>query len=342
MPNIISSNCLKWQDFFEFRRNLTIRQRFAIIYLLSEMENARSKLEKSYAPHIALLLVQLMFGSLPVIGKVVLKIVPAFGLVGFRVGITAVCLVIFQKYRGDLRLAERGDYWRLFVLSIFGVSLNQILFISGLSLTKASNTSLLAVTIPIFALSVGAVLGVERLRLIKVGGILLAAVGVILLIDPRRASFSSETTLGDVLIICNSLSYGIYVATSKKTISRNGAIKSMTWLFIFAAIICVPLGAFSMSGVDISTVTPLVWLLILHIAIVSTALPYIFNAWALARVNPSTVAVYVYLQPIIGFMLAVIFLSEEISLFTVFAAILIFAGVFLVTKKKGFSHELHE
>ena len=107
------------------------------------METSDSKLEKSYAPHVALLLVQAFFGSLPVIGKIVLKTIPAFGLVGFRVGITAVCLLVFQLYRGDLRLAERGDYWRLFVLSIFGVSLNQILFISGLSLTKASNSSLL-------------------------------------------------------------------------------------------------------------------------------------------------------------------------------------------------------
>ncbi len=310
------------------------------------MKTAESKLDKSYAPHVALLLVQMFFGSLPVIGKIVLKVVPAFGLVGFRVGITAVCLVIFQKYRGDFWLAERKDYLRLFVLSIFGVSLNQILFISGLSLTKASNSSLLAVTIPIFALSVGAIFGIEKLRFLKIVGIILAAVGVILLIDPRKASFSSQTTLGDLLIVCNSLSYGIYVATSKETISRNGAIKSMTWLFIFAAAICIPLGAFSMSSVDFGTITPMIWLLILHVAIVSTALPYIFNAWALARVNPSTVAVYVYLQPIIGFMMAVIFLGEEISLFTVLAAILIFSGVFLVTKKfnrrsdKIFNHKI--
>ena len=296
------------------------------------METAENS-NKSFAPHIALLLTQMFFGSLPVIGKVVLKVVPAIGLVGFRVGITALVLFVLQKYRGDLRLAERGDYWRLFVLSIFGVSLNQILFISGLSLTKASNTSLLAVTIPIFALTVGSIIGVERLRFLKILGILTAAAGVILLIDPRKASFSSETTLGDLLIIINSFSYGIYVATSKKTISRNGAIKSMAWLFIFASLICVPLGVYSMSGVDFSTISPLIWLLVLHIAIVSTALPYIFNAWALTRVNPSTVAVYIYLQPIIGFMLAVIFLDEEISILTVLAAILIFAGVFLVTKK---------
>jgi drug/metabolite transporter (DMT)-like permease len=297
------------------------------------MDNARNS-ENNYAPHVALLLVQLTFGSLPVIGKIVLKVVPSFALVGFRVGLTALALLVWQSFRGDLRLAERGDYRRFAVLSFFGVTLNQILFISGLSLTKASNTSLLAVTIPIFALTVGSVLGVERLRRVTVFGIVVAAAGVVLLIDPRHASFSSETTLGDVLIVLNSLSYGIYVVVSKDAITRNGALKSIVWVFIFASLVCVPLGAYSLSTIDVAAVNPLLWLLILYIALAATLAPYLLNAWALARVNPSMVAVYIYLQPVIGFLTAVVFLGEKITLWTIAAAILIFSGVFLVTRKR--------
>jgi drug/metabolite transporter (DMT)-like permease len=290
--------------------------------------------DKSYAPHLALLLVQMTFGSLPVIGKIVLKIIPSFALVGFRVGITALALFLVQRFRGDLRLARRGDYWRFAALSFFGVTLNQFLFVSGLALTKASNTSLLAVTIPIFALTVGSIFGVERLRSVTVFGIIAAAIGVVLLIDPRNASFSSETTLGDVLIILNSLSYGIYVVVSKDVITRNGALKSIVWVFIFASLICVPVGFYSLSGVEISAVSPLIWVLVLYIALVATLLPYLLNAWALARVNPSVVAVYIYFQPVIGFFTAVVFLGEKITLWTIFAAILIFSGVFLVTRKR--------
>jgi drug/metabolite transporter (DMT)-like permease len=292
-----------------------------------------SKTSEPYAPHLALLAVQVTFGSLPVIGKVVLNVIPSLALVGFRVGITAVALYFIQRYRGHLQLEDKRDYFRFAILSFFGVTLNQILFITGLSLTKASNTSLLAVTIPIFALSVGAFLGIERLRKAKIAGIVLAAAGVVLLIDPRSASFSSETTLGDILIILNSLSYGIYVSVSKETITRNGAIKSITWIFIFSSVVCVPLGAYSLSAIDISGVSPLVWLLILHIAFTSTLTPYLLNAWALARVNPSTVAVYIYLQPLIGFVMAIVFLDEKFDLRVLAAALLIFAGVFLVTKK---------
>jgi len=74
------------------------------------------------------------FGSLPVIGKVVLKTIPAVAVVGFRVGLTTLALIIFQTIRGRFWLVNKHDYWRFAVLSLFGVTFNQMLFITGLSL----------------------------------------------------------------------------------------------------------------------------------------------------------------------------------------------------------------
>ena len=293
------------------------------------MRKTKGSNNSAYA---ALIAVQIFFGTFPVVGKAVLAVIPSVALVGFRVGIAAFLLVTFQRLRGTLRLSHRADYWRLFVFSLFGVTFNQLLFVKGLSLTKASNTSLLAVTIPIFAIATSVVLRTERLRVVKAIGIILAALGVVLLIDPRNASFSSETTLGDLLIVLNSLSYGIYVATSKEVVTRNGAMRSIAWIFLYAAIICVPLGIYSLSTVDISTVSVSIWAAVLYIAVGGTAVPYFLNAWALARVNPSTVAVFVYLQPVIGFLMAVAFLGEAVGANFLFATVLVFAGVFLVTR----------
>lgn len=284
-------------------------------------------------PHLALIAVQVFFGSLPVIGKVVLAVLPAVSLVGFRVGITALVLFAVQLYRRRIWLQNSSDYWRLAVLSLFGVTFNQLLFVGGLSLTKAANTSLLAVTIPVFTLLVSSVVGSEKLRTIKALGIVLSAVGVIFLIDPRNASFSSQTTIGDLMIVVNSLCYGIYVATSKEVITRNGAFRSMMWVFIFAGLICVPLGLFSLSSVDVAAVDSTIWWLVLYIAVIATAFPYLLNAYALSKVNPSIVAVYIYLQPLIGFLLAVIFLNEVIDARFAVATVLVFAGVYLTTRR---------
>ena len=285
-------------------------------------------------PYLALVGVQFFFGTGPVVGKIVLKQIPAVGLVGFRIGITALVLVVIQAARKRFWLSEKSDYAKLAVLSLFGVTLNQLFFVLGLSFTTASNTALLAVTIPVFALAAGAVAGIEKIRAIKVFGILLAAAGVILIIDPRKASFTSETTVGDLLIIANSLCYGIYVATSKTVVSRNGAFRSTMWIFIFAAVIAMPLGIYSMSAVDVNAVEPSVWVLVAYSAIGVTVAPYLLTAWAIARVNPSTVAVFIYLYPIIAFVLAVIFLGERIDLKFVGATALIFTGVFLVLKRR--------
>ncbi|MGH9949091.1 MAG: DMT family transporter [Pyrinomonadaceae bacterium] len=289
---------------------------------------------KSLSSYSALLAVQLMFGSLPVIAKVVLPVIPAVSLVGSRVSIAASVLFAIQFFRSRIWLQERGDYLKFAVLSLFGVTLNQMLFIGGLSLTKASNTSLLAVTIPIFTLIASVIIGNEKLRAIKVVGILLAAIGVLILIDPRNASFSASTTRGDLMIVGNSLCFGIYVATAKATITRNGAFRSMMWVFIFASIICVPVGAYYLSGIEIASVPTSVWLLVGYIAIGATAVPYLLNAFAQSRVSPTVVAVFIYLQPLIGFTLAALFLGEKLDVKFAIAAILVFAGLYFTTRKQ--------
>ncbi len=289
--------------------------------------------ERSTSPLLALIPAQLLFGSLPVIAKVVLPVLPPVALVGIRTAITALILILVQVFRRRFWLKERGDYWRFAGLSLFGVVLNQLFFIGGLSLTTASNTSLLAVMIPVFALAVGAIAGFEKLTFVKIAGIILAGIGVIILIDPRKASFSSQTTIGDLCIVINCLAYGIYVATSKAAITRNGTFRSMMWVFIFASLVCIPLGAYSLSTIDIGAVETEIWLITIYIGIGATAAPYLLNAWALSKVNPSTVAVFVYLQPLIGFTLALLFLGERITAIFLISSALIFAGVFLVTRK---------
>ncbi|MDQ6785686.1 MAG: DMT family transporter [Acidobacteriota bacterium] len=298
------------------------------------MKDSTNYTNKTYAPHLALVAVQLFFGTFPVVGKYVLQTIPSFTLVAFRTGGAALAFVTLQAFSsGGLRLEKKSHYALFALYSLLGVVLNQLLFISGLSLTTAVNTSLLAVLIPIFALLVSVVLRLDTLSARKIFGVVIAAAGVIYLIDPAKASFSSATTRGDFFIIVNGLFYASYIAVSKRLIQHYGALKSMAWLFLFGSIITVPLGAYSMRDVDLAAIPSLIWLAIAGIVIFPTILAYYLNAWALARVSPSVVAIYIYLQPLIGFVSAVVFLNEHFSLRLIVAALLIFAGLFLVTRQ---------
>lgn len=298
------------------------------------MEETTVETKADYAPHSALLMVQIFFGSAPILGKFALVVFPPLAIVGFRVAGAALAFGLLQTFGGKFKLDERIHYVYFALFACFGVVFNQLLFFKGLSLTTATNTSLLAVMIPVFAILVSVIIGNDKLTVLKIAGTILAGGGVIYLIDPANASFSSATTQGDILVILNSMSYGIYIAVSKRLITHYGALKSIAWLFLFASIANVPIGLYSLSTVDFSQINSSAWLALAAIVIFPTILAYYWNAWALARVEPSVVAVYIYLQPLIGTILAISILGEPWKPRIFLAMALIFSGVFLVTRKR--------
>jgi drug/metabolite transporter (DMT)-like permease len=282
------------------------------------------------APHLALIAVQLMFGSWPIVGKIALRALPSTGIVAIRICGAAVIFIILQLVLGQMRIPAKRDLAWIAFYSLLGAVLNQLLFVKGLALTTVINATLLGTTIPVFTLLVSIIFGYDRLSIRKAVGILLAGFGVIYLVDPLRADFSGQTALGNLLIVFNSLSYGAYIALSKDTLKRYGALTFITWVFIFGSLATIPIGAVTLSAVPLQTVSLGVWLAMLYIIIVPTVGAYYANAWALARVSPGTVAVYIYLQPLIAFALAPLILGESWNSRTWMASLLIFAGVAIV------------
>ncbi len=289
--------------------------------------------DSKIAPHLALIAVQILFGTWPIVGKIVLQTVPSVGLVAIRVAGGAIAFGVIGRITGGIRRIRKAD-WPLLILSSFlGLVLNQLLYTKGLSLTTVINTTLLSTTIPVFTLLVGIILGTDRATLRRVVGIALAASGVVYLIGPARAEFSSLTRVGDLLIVTNSLCYGAYIAVSKDLVSRYSALTVITWIFILGAIATVPFGVASVSHISLAHISVGVWLAILYIILLPTVGAYYLNAWALARVPPSTVAVYIYFQPLIAFTVAPLLLGEKLGLRILTASLLIFAGVLVVTRR---------
>ena len=285
----------------------------------------------SLKPHGALVAVQLIFGTWPVVGKLALRALPATGLVTFRIVGATVAFLLIRRAAESPRIQSKGDYWRLALYSLLGVVLNQFLFVKGLELSTVINSALLGTTIPIFTLLVSVLLGYESGSWRVAVGLLLAACGVVYLINPAQANFSRETNIGNLILLFNSLSYGAYIAISQDMIKRYGALTVITWIFVFGSLVTLPIGGYHLSKISFSTVPTLVWLAMLYIIVVPTVAAYYLNAWALGRVAPSVVAIYIYLQPLIAFAVAPFFLGESLNSRTWLAAALIFAGVATVT-----------
>jgi drug/metabolite transporter (DMT)-like permease len=274
-----------------------------------------------------------MFATWPIVGKVALRAVPSVALVALRVAGAALAFILIGALRRRIGSIQKRDWPLLIASSLLGVVLNQWLFVKGLSLTSVINATLLGTLIPVFTLVVSIALRTDRASVRRVLGIFLAAAGVLYLIGPERAEFSSATRLGDLLIVTNSLCYGAYIVISKDLMRRYSALTVITWIFIVGSVATVPFGVLSVSRVPLAEAGPAIWLAIAYIILVPTVGAYYLNAWALGRVAPSTVAVYIYLQPLLAFSVAPLLLGEKLSWRTLVAALLIFAGVLVVTRR---------
>lgn len=310
---------------------------FCVQYVLIILTKYRSN--AAAAPHLALIAVQVMFGTWPIVGKIVLRSIPSTGLVAIRVA--GASLVFLAVQRGRQGTIKRRDWATLVIVSLLGVVLNQFLYVKGLSLTSAINAALIGTTIPVFTLLIGVLLRQDRSTFGRLIGILLAAAGVIYLIDPMGASFSETTRAGDLLIVCNSIAYAAYLVVSKDLTARYGALTVIKWIFVVACLFTVPVGAPAVVPMVKGNLSIGVWISVLYIILVPTVGAYYLNAWALARVPSTTVAVYIYLQPLMAFALAPLLLGEALSWRAVIASVLIFAGVIVVTRG-GRNRAVHE
>jgi drug/metabolite transporter (DMT)-like permease len=278
----------------------------------------------------ALVTVQLLFATLPVAMKFGLEELHPTVFVGMRVAAGALLLFGLERLVHAHPLPDAGDLGRLAVYAMFGVVLNMVLYVWGLDLSTAVNAALLMTMIPVFTYAIALLAGQEAFQPARALGILVALAGVVVLLDPRSFSLGDDDVLGTLLILMNTLSYAIYLVISRPILARVPPLTTISWIFAFGALVIVPLGWWQ-AGTQAFLVSGRSALILSYIVIGPTVTVYALNLWALKRVASSTVAVFIYLQPIAGVALAWWLLGEPVDLRTFVAGALVFAGVALVT-----------
>lgn len=291
-------------------------------------------MSRRFGPHLALVGVQILFGIWPIFGKVVLRSMSPTSLVSVRITGAALALVLLQRRLTPLLRMRVKDIVVLTLCSLLGIVGNQFLFVKGLSLTTVINAEILSTTIPVYALTISILFGYDRWSLKSVGGMLIAAAGVLYLINPTRADLTTQTTTGNILILINSFLYAIFIVISKDLYQRYGALNVITWIFVVGSLITIPVGIYSLQQENLAALDASVWVALAFIILLPTVGAYYLNAYALTRVSPSTVAIYIYLQPLMAFGFAPLLLGERWNYRTIVAALVIFIGVALVTTNK--------
>lgn len=275
----------------------------------------------------ALVLVQVLFGGLAVAGKLVFPVVPPLALALLRLAFAAAALWALERALVRAPMPPRRDLVAFAAFALLGVVLNQGLFLVGLQHTTATNAVLLVATIPAFTLLVAVVLGHETTTWKKVAGLAVSFAGVLLLVVGSGLDLGVRTMVGNLLVVLNALSYSVYLVLSRPALQRHDPLTLVAWVFLLGtlemALVAVP----SLLQVEWIAFTAVNWAALAYALLGATVVTYGVNAWVLRHAPASRVANYVYLQPLFGALFAWAVLDESVTLRTLAAALLIFAGI---------------
>ena len=278
-----------------------------------------------------------IYGINHTVAKSVMPIyIGSLGFVLLRVlGATILFWVISLFF--DSKQIEKKDRLTILKCGLFGMGINIATFIAGLDYSTPINSSILIIVTPIFVVILSYFIFKNKINSSKIIGIFLGFIGAMILIinADMTSSIGRNIPLGNFLFIINSISYAYYLIIVKPMAEKYDLITLFKWLFLIGLIFNFPLGINQFMIVEWTNL-PLydAILPMLYVVICTTFMTYFLNGYALSRLKSSEVAVFVYLQPVIGVAYAIYSKSDVLSSTVIVASTLIFAGLYLTTKRR--------
>lgn len=290
--------------------------------------------------HLALLGANIIYGANYLIAKGVMpnKIGPS-AFVLLRVigaGILFLFIKSFIKEKVD-----KKDFVLLMLCGLLGVSANMLLFFHGLSLTSPIDASIIMTSTPVIVLILSAFILKEKITTNKYIGIFIGAVGAFLLIWFGKKSGGTSSFTGNLFVFLNATSYATYLVLVKPLMKKYKAITVISWIFFFGFLFVFPFGIKELLITNFDAWNLNTYLSIAFVIIGTTFLTYLFNIYALNYVSPSVSGSYIYLQPVLSFMMVSIYAfslgheeyAEDINLIKIASCFLVVIGVFMISKK---------
>ncbi|MBI3518711.1 MAG: DMT family transporter [Bacteroidetes bacterium] len=294
-------------------------------------------MNSSFKAHIALFIAQVIYALNYSIAKDLMpNHISPIGLVMMRV-MGAFILFWLVSFFSRSEKIEKEDLKKMMLLAVFGVAVNQIFFIWGLSLTKPINSAIIMVSNPIAVMVFTIIVFKEKITALKLTGLSFGVIGALtLLLFKAHGSFAigSETIIGDLMTLINSLSWAVFVVMVKPYMQKYQTVTVMKWIFLFGFIYVSPFGIPALLDVKWLSLTPHIIFAMAFVVIATTFLAYLLNTYALKALSSSVVSMYIYLQPFLATAIAIWLGKDEITLLKVISGFLIISGVYLASFKK--------
>lgn len=296
-------------------------------------------MSKVLKAHFILLLVNVVYAANYLVAKGIMPdYIGPSGFIFYRVtGSVILFFIIKSRIKEKI---DKKDWLKLALAGLFGVAINQLLFFNGLNLTSPINASIIMTSNPIMVLIISNILIREKITKLKLLGIIIGGAGaILLLISTKSQSHGHASFWGDLMVFINAMSYGVYLVIAKPLLKKYNPITVITWVFFFGWIFVSPIGIKQATEVDWAAMPANIIWGVAYVIIFTTFLVYLLNVYALKIVSPAVASTYIYLQPVLAGLFALLFdyisnnqqgYSQDITWFKVFTTLMIFFGVYLV------------
>jgi drug/metabolite transporter (DMT)-like permease len=295
--------------------------------------------------YLALTASAFLWGSGFAIAKFALREVTPLQLLAGAGIFSATTQLIWTVGRGRLRLLKLP--WPIAPLilgmAIAGQNVFSGLTYWGLASTTATNAAILYGFSPTLIAVLAALLLRERLTIWKVGGAVVGFIGVALIITQGHLSSLQlhGMFIGNLIVFGATVYWSAYsVATRWLTqkipvetysfyILTVGAVVPVTWVWLER-------GQFPLAGLRTPTLSAIAFM-----GIGTGALAINCWNWGLAQIEAARAGMFSYLEPVFAGLVAMIFLSERLSLPSLLGAAIVFSGIYLSTRQTN-TNELRE
>ncbi len=289
-------------------------------------------MNKNIVAHISLVFANLIYAINFTFAKDVMPnyIMPS-GFILLRV-IGALFLFAITYFLFINEKVENKDIFRLAICGIFGVAINQLFFFEGLNLTTPINASIVMTINPILVIFLSFLIIKETITFRKSLGVLLGLSGAsILILKGGSIDFSANHQTGNLFVFINASSYGLYLIFVKPLMQKYHLITVLFYVFGFGLLYVTPFGFNSLMDVEWRTIPTNIYLEIGFVVFCTTFIAYLLNSLALKKLSPTTVSIYIYLQPILASGFAILWGADYLDKEKIIAALFIFLGVYLVS-----------
>jgi drug/metabolite transporter (DMT)-like permease len=244
----------------------------------------------------------------------------------------AVLLFWLFSWMGPKEEIDKRDYVKFFIAAIFGVAINMLLFFKGLEFTTPIHASVIVTLTPVLVLILSAIFLKEKVTVLKILGVVFGLAGAIVLTIFGKSTRSADNILlGNTFVFLNMVSYSIYIILIKKLTAKYHPFTFIKWLFLFGLILVLPFGYSDVMTTDFGSFSPYIIFSVLFVIVGATFGTYLLNPLALRHLKATTVTIFIYVQPVIAGIFAIIMGSDNLGIVKIVASALIFTGVYLVT-----------